>query len=135
MLRYMLDTNICIYVIKRRPPELHRIFNQRSEHLCISTITLAELVFGAEKSARPEQNLAVVEGFAARLEVQPFEETAASHFGQIRADLEPKGTPIGPYDLMIAGHARCQGLTLVTNNLREFERVEGLRVENWTVAY
>ena len=131
MLRCMLDTNICIYVIKNRPPELRGIFNERGGYLCISSVSLAELVYGAEKSARPGQNLEVVESFAARLVVLPFAEKAATHYGQIRADLERKGTPVGPYDLMIAGHARSEGLVLVTNNTGEFARIEGLRVENW----
>ena len=131
MLRYMLDTNICIYVIKNRPPALRQRFNERAEHLCVSSVTLAELLYGAEKSARPEANLGVVEGFAARLAVLPFDDRAAAHYGQIRGELERQGTPIGPYDLMIAAHARCEGLTLVTHNVREFRRVAGLRVENW----
>ena len=127
----MLDTNICIYVINDRPSEVRRIFNERAEQLCISSVSLAELHYGAAKSESPERSLSVAESFAARLEVLPFEEKAAAHYGEIRADLERAGTPIGPYDLMIAGHARSQGLTLVTNNIREFERVGGLRTENW----
>ncbi len=131
MLRYMLDTNICIYVIKNKPPELRDLFNTRSEDICLSSVTVAELIYGAEKSARREHNLSVVEAFAAHLGVMAFDENAALHYGDVRADLERKGTPIGPYDLMIAGHARSRGLTLVTNNSREFQRVAGLRVENW----
>ena len=127
----MLDTNICIYVINDRPSEVRRIFNERAEQLCISSVSLAELHYGAVKSESPERSLSVAESFAARLEVLPFEEKAAAHYGEIRADLERAGIPIGPYDLMIAGHARSQGLTLVTNNIREFERVGGLRTENW----
>lgn len=132
MLRYMLDTNICIYVIKNRPSALREKFNKHAQDLCISTVTLAELMYGAEKSANRKSNLDVVESFAARLSVLPFDEKAAAHHGQIRAELEHKGTPIGPYDLMIAGHARGEGLVLVTNNVCEFERVAGLRIENWT---
>lgn len=132
MLRFMLDTNICIYVIKNRPPVLREKFNEHAQDLCISSVTLAELLYGAEKSANRKNNLDVVENFAARLAVLPFDEKAAAHYGQIRAELEHKGTPIGPYDLMIAGHARCEGLVLVTNNVREFERVAGIRIENWT---
>ena len=131
MLRYMLDTNICIYVIKNRPPEVRQIFNERSEHICVSSITVAELLYGAEKSQRREQNLAVVESFTAHMSVLSFDENAAGHYGNIRADLERKGTPIGPYDLMIAEHARSEGYALITNNAREFERVDGLRIENW----
>ena len=131
MLRYMLDTNICIYTIKNHPAQLRDLFNQHSDQLSISSITLAELFFGAEKSSQTERNLKNIEGFSARLEVLPFSDTAALHYGQIRAELERTGTPIGPYDLMIAGHARSEGLVLVTNNTREFERVSGLRLENW----
>ena len=132
MLRYMLDTNICIFVIKNRPSHLRDIFNAEAQHLCISSVVLAELMFGAEKSEQVAGNLKAVENFSARLPVLPFDETAAVHYGQIRASLERAGTPIGPYDLMIAGHARCEGLVLVTNNSREFERVEGLRIEDWS---
>lgn len=131
MLRYMLDTNICIYVIKNRPEEARAKFNANHSALSISSVTLAELLYGAEKSARPEHNLSVVESFAARLTVLEFDSKAAAHYGNIRATLERNGTPIGPYDQMIAGHARSQGLVLVTNNRKEFDRVEGLRVENW----
>ena len=134
MLRYMLDTDICIYVIKDRPSELRERFNRQSQHLCMSAVTHAELVYGAEKSAHVERNLDVVENFAARMPVLPFDEKAATHYGEIRASLERKGEPIGPHDLMIAGHARSESLTLVTNNTREFERVDGLRIENWSVV-
>jgi len=101
--------------------------------MCISTVTLAELFYGVEKSANPARNLAEVEGFAARLEVLDFDGHAAAHTGQIRAELARTGTPIGPYDQMIAGHARSRGLIIVTNNRREFDRVPGLRVEDWSV--
>lgn len=131
MLRYMLDTNICIYVVKNRPAEVRTTFNQHAHHLCISSVTLAELLYGAEKSAQPAQNLMVVESFTARLDVLPFDDKSAAHFGQIRAFLEREGRVIGAYDLMIAGHARSQGLTLVTNNVDEFRRVPGLLLENW----
>ena len=131
MLRYMLDTNICIYVIKNRPAELRDRFNSLADQLCISAVTLAELFYGVEKSARPAENLAIVEQFAARLDVLPFAERAASHFGQLRAELEKAGQPAGAYDMMIGGHARSEGLILVTNNRREFDRMSGLRVENW----
>lgn len=131
MLRYLLDTHICIYAIKHRPPEVRERFNRHERHLAMSSVTLAELLYGAEKSAQREHNLAVVESFAARLEVLPFDPRAAAHFGQIRAALQQAGTPIGPYDLMIAAHARSQGLTLVTHNLGEFQRVPGLLVESW----
>lgn len=131
MLRYMLDTNICIYVIKNRPAEVRDTFNQRAHHLCISSVTLAEMLYGAEKSAQPAHNLLIVESFTARLEVLHFDSKAAAHFGQVRASMEREGKIIGPYDLMIAAHARSQGLTLVTNNAGEFKRVPGLLLENW----
>ncbi|MFV3404512.1 MULTISPECIES: type II toxin-antitoxin system tRNA(fMet)-specific endonuclease VapC [Pseudomonas] len=131
MLRYMLDTNICIFTIKNKPQQVRDAFNRHHGQLAISTITLMELVYGAEKSAAPERNLAVIEGFAARLEVLDYDQTGAAHTAQLRAELAKAGTPIGPYDQMIAGHARARGLVLVTNNLREFQRVPGLRVEDW----
>lgn len=131
MLRYLLDTNICIYVLKHQPPPVRDAFNRHSEHLCISSVSLAELLYGAEKSAQPDRNRDTVERFAARLDIVPFDDRAAAHYGRLRADLERKGQPIGPYDLMIAAHARSLGLTLVTNNEREFERVPGLLLENW----
>lgn len=99
--------------------------------MCVSSVILGELIYGAERSANPEKNLDVVEGMMARLEVLPFTSNGAAHFGQLRAELESAGQPIGPYDMMIAGHARANGLILVTNNLKEFSRVPGLRVENW----
>lgn len=131
MLKYMLDTNIVIYIIKRRPIEVLETFNLHSGQLCISSITLAELLHGAEKSAKPEHNLHQVEEFVSRLEVLDYGIKAAAHYGNIRAQLEQAGTPIGVNDLHIAGHARSEGLILVTNNMREFERVEALRLENW----
>ena len=131
MLRYMLDTNLCIRVLRERPAALRERFNAEAEGLCISTIVLMELLHGAEKSARPGHNRQEVERFAARLAVLPFDENAASHAAEIRAALERKSQPIGAYDVLIAGHARSRGLVVVTGNLREFARVEGLRSEDW----
>lgn len=131
MLKYMLDTNIVIYVIKRRPVELLEVFNRHAGQMCISSITLAELMHGVEKSAMPDHNLRQVEDFITRLEVLEYGGKAAAHYGEIRADLERKVTPIGVNDLHIAGHARSEGLTLVSNSLREFERVDALRLVNW----
>jgi tRNA(fMet)-specific endonuclease VapC len=131
VLRYLLDTNICIYVIKRRPELVLDRFNENAAHLAISSITLAELLHGAEKSSQPQRTLAVVEDFCSRLDVLDYGAKAAQHYGQIRASLEQRGTPIGVNDLHIAAHARSEGLTLVSNNLREFERVDGLLYENW----
>ena len=131
MLQFMLDTNICIYVIKNYPAELRERFNRLAEQLCISSITLGELHYGAEKSARRLQNLQAIEHFAARLEVLAFAPKAAAHYGQIRAELERAGTPCGPHDMQIGGHARSEGLIVVTNNMREFARMSGVRAENW----
>lgn len=131
MLKYMLDTNMVIYTIKNRPAKVREVFKTYSGLMSISAVTLGELIFGAEKSGQTERNLADIEGLTARLEVLPFDGPAATHFGQLRAELSKIGKMIGPYDQMIAGHARSLGLILVTNNLREFERVPGLRLENW----
>jgi tRNA(fMet)-specific endonuclease VapC len=131
MLQYMLDTDICIHVIKHYPERLRQRFNRHGEQLSISSIALGELRFGAEKSARREENLHEVELFAARVNVLPFGSTAAAHYGEIRAELERAGKPIGVHDMLIGAHARSEGLTLVTGNRREFDRITGLRVENW----
>ena len=131
MLRYLLDTNIVIYVIKRRPVVVLDLFNRHAGRMGISTITLAELIHGAEKSSRVDSNMAVVEDFVSRLEVLPYTFKAAQHYGTIRAALEREGTPIGVNDLHIAAHARSEGLVLVTNNLSEFARVPALQTENW----
>lgn len=131
MLRFMLDTNICIYVIKNRPASCREKFRTHSGAMAISSVTLAELIYGAMKSAKPESHLRTIEEFAARLSVLDFDTDAAGHYGDIRSTLEREGNVIGPYDMMIAGHARSHGLILVTNNIREFERVDGLRLENW----
>lgn len=131
MLKYMLDTNIVIYVIKRKPINVLNTFNANTGTLCISSITLAELLHGVEKSEYPEKNLRRVEDFTSRLEVLDYQSKAAAHYGDIRANLEKKGQTIGVNDLHIAGHARSEGLVLVSNNLREFERVEALRTVNW----
>lgn len=132
MLKYLLDTNIVIYVIKRRPLAVLDDFNRHHGHMAISAITLAELIHGAEKSSDVTRNIRVVEDFVSRLSVMPYDEQAAWHYGSIRATLEKRGTPIGVNDLHIAAQERSQGLVLVTNNLREFERVPGLLLENWT---
>jgi tRNA(fMet)-specific endonuclease VapC len=131
MLKYMLDTNIAIYVIKRRPIDILDRFNRHAGHMCISSITLAELMHGVEKSTQQNQNLLQLEDFSSRLTVLEYGQNAATHYGDIRANLERKGTPIGVNDLHIAGHARSEGFVLVTNNEKEFNRVPGLRIENW----
>jgi len=131
MLTYMLDTNICIYVMNHHPPVLRDKFNALAEQLCISSITLGELHYGAEKSAGRNQNLLAIEHFTARLDVLPFADKAAAHYGQVRAELERAGTPCCPHDMQIGGHARSEGLIVVTKNMREFSRMPGLRAENW----
>jgi len=131
MLKYLLDTNIVIYVIKQRPRIALDRFNREHGHMAMSSITLAELIHGAEKSNDPSRNLAAVEDFCSRLVVLPYGDKAAWHYGSIRAALEKMGMTIGVNDLHIAGHARSEGLTLVSNNLREFERVPGLVLDNW----
>lgn len=131
MLKYLLDTNILIYTIKNKPAQVKHCFEQHYGQICISSVSLTELIYGAEKSSAVERNLRDIEGLVARIEVLPFDEDAATHAGQIRAELAKQGRLIGPYDQMIAGHVRATGLILVTNNVREFERVSGIRVENW----
>ena len=128
---YLLDTNIVIYVIKRRPIEILDTFNNNTGKMAVSSITEAELYYGVEKSQRPTNNGRIVEDFLSRLTVLPYDSKAASHFGNIKADLAKKGTLIGENDIHIAAHARSQGLVLVSNNLREFQRIQGLMLENW----
>ncbi len=131
MLRYLLDTNIVIYVLKRRPVEVLSSFNANASRMAMSSITLAELLHGAEKSSRVSENLAAIEDFCSRIEVVPYGPKAAQHYGAIRAALEKLGQPIGVNDMHIAAHARSEGLVLVTNNMGEFARVPALEVENW----
>lgn len=131
MLRYALDTSLCIEVLRNRPARLREKFNTEADALSISTIVLTELLHGAAKSQRPIETRREVERFAARLEVLPFDAEAAAHAADIRAALEKKGQGIGGYDVLIAGHARSRGLIVVTGNLREFRRVDGLRCEDW----
>ena len=117
---------------RERPKALLDPFNKNAGRMAISSITYAELAHGVEKSLMPEKNRRIVDDFVSRLEVLPYDEPAASHYGEIRADLESKGLPLGVNDFHIAGHARSLALVLVTNNTREFERVEGLRLIDWT---
>jgi len=131
MIKYLLDTNIVIYVMKRRPIEVLELFNQNASRMAISAITLSELHHGAEKSAKVAQNLEAIEEFASRLDVLPYTYKTSQHYGSIRSALEKTGQPIGVNDLHIAAHARSEGLILVTNNVAEFARVPALAVENW----
>lgn len=134
MLRYLLDTNVCIRVLRDRPASARERFNREADGLCISTIVLTELLHGAAKSARPIDNRSEVDSLANRLTILPFDTEAAGHAADIRADLERQGRTIGGYDVLIAGHARSRGLIVVTGNLGEFTRVAGLRCEDWLAA-
>lgn len=131
-MRYMLDTNICIYAIKRKPEiVLERLKRHEPSEICISSVTYGELVHGVEKSKSVDKNRLALALMLSNIEIMEFDSKAAEMYGRVRAKLEKAGTPIGPLDTMISGHALSLGYTLVTNNTREFERVEGLVVENW----
>ena len=130
--RYLLDTNICIYIAKHHPPAVRERFARHTaDELAMSIITQGELRFGAEKSAAREKALATLKQLEAAIRTMSLPEAAAEHYGQIRAALQKSGQPIGNNDLWIAAHARAEGWILVTNNEREFIRVEGLQIENW----
>lgn len=132
-MKFMLDTNICIYLIKKHPANvLKKLERQLIQDVCISSITLAELMFGVEKSLHKEKNKAALNEFILPLEIVSFDDNAANHYGEIRAYLEAKGKLIGSLDLMIAAHARSLGLTLITNNEKEFSRVQHLKIDNWS---
>ena len=131
-MKYMLDTNICIFIIKHKPESVIMKFLSHSpEDLCISAITYAELVHGVEKSQAVAKNRLALSLMLSTIAVLDFDADAAVEDGRIRTALEKKGTPIGPLDMLIAGHAQSKGLTVVTNNTREFRRIEGLCVEDW----
>ena len=130
-MRYMLDTDICIYTINNRPPYVLKAFREHeSAGLGISSVTAAELFFGVARTAS-QRNLDALRRFLSALEIADFDAGAAEVGGSLRSWLAGQGTPIGPYDTLIAAHAQALGVTLVTNNTREFERVPGLRIENW----
>lgn len=132
-MKYMLDTNICIFTIKHRPDVvIKKILSLEPEELCISAITYAELMHGVEKSMAVGRNRVALSLFLSPITILDFDGQAAEEYGRIKAALEKKGTPIGPMDMLIASHAKAEGLILVTNNTREFNRVEGLDVEDWT---
>jgi len=129
---YMLDTNICIYAMKNKPEKvLQRLRAEINSGICISSITLAELEHGVKRSSDPVKNEQALLRFLVPLSILPFGSAAASEYGEIKAYLQSKGTPIGPLDMLIAGHARAEDVILVTNNVREFERVPDLEIENW----
>ncbi len=131
LIKYLLDTNICIYAMKYKPLSVREKFNAYQGQMAISSVVLMELAWGAECSQSPQKAHFALEAFVEGLQILDFNPSAAYHTAQIRAQLKKAGTPIGAYDYMIAGHARSMGLILVSNNLKEFQRVEGLRLENW----
>ena len=134
-MKYMLDTNICIYLIKKKPDSiLSRLKAVISEGVSISTITLAELEHGVALSVYPEKNADALTQFLSIIDILPFDARAASQYGLIRADLQRKGMLIGQMDMLIAAHAMTNGYTVVTNNVREFARVDGLFIEDWTIS-
>ncbi len=131
-MRYMLDTNICIYAIKKRPEKvLEQLQKVKAQDVCISSVTYAELIHGVYKSQAVERNLLALSLLLSNIEIMKFDSDAADEYGRIRAALEKNGTPIGPLDTMIAGHAMSLGCTLVTNNTKEFARIKGLKTANW----
>ena len=129
---YMLDTNICIYIMKRRPQKVIQKFREVADDgVCISAITLAELEYGMKHSANPIKNEQSLLRFLLPLNILPFGANAATEYGAIRDYLQRKGTPIGPLDMLIAGHPKAENQILVTNHVKEFERVPNLKIENW----
>ena len=131
-MKYMLDTNICIYLIKRKPPEVLQRFRQlQPGSVFISSVTTSEFYYGAQKSQRVQTNLEALNNFLLPFRIVDYDESASFLYGELRADLEKRGQPIGPLDMMIAAHALSLDVPLVTNNTKEFERVKGLKLENW----
>lgn len=131
-MNYLLDTNICIYLIKRKPPEvLQRFLQLQPGSVFISSVTTSELYYGAQKSQRVQTNLEALNNFLLPFRIVDYDESASFLYGELRADLEKRGQPIGPLDMMIAAHALSLDVPLVTNNTKEFERVRGLKLENW----
>lgn len=132
MIRYMLDTNTCIYIIKKKPTDVLERFRQtRISQVGISSITLSELEYGVAKSSQPERNQIALAQFLAPLEIPSYGDDAATHYGRLRAYLENQGTPIGSLDMLIAAHALSIGCVLVTNNEKEFSRIPNLQIHNW----
>ena len=131
-MNYLLDTNICIYIIKKKPPVvLKRLESKQPGQIAISTITLAELEYGIARSHYPDRNRVALLEFLLPFTILDFDQAASAEYGHIRSSLESKGKPVGPMDLLLAAQARSHGLVLVTNNEKEFKKVEGLRIENW----
>ena len=134
MIKYMLDTNICIYIIKQKPKNIIERFRQAQvSEIGVSSITLSELEYGVMKSAKPEQNKLALAQFIAPIEISAYDDVAAQHYGVIRAHLERQGKPIGSLDMLIAAHALSQNSVLITNNESEFKRIPNLKIENWAI--
>lgn len=134
-MKYLLDTNTCIYIINRKPPSaVDRIRSKQPEDIAVSTVTIAELEYGVYRSQKIDQNRIALLEFLVPLTILDFDQAAAAVYGSIRSSLEARGTPIGPMDLLIAAQAMSHGLILVTNNGRELSRVDGLGIENWTTG-
>jgi tRNA(fMet)-specific endonuclease VapC len=131
-MKYMLDTNMCIYIIKKHPANvLKKLMAFDMNDICISSITVAELMYGVQKSQYQQKNQAALQEFISPFEIMSFDSEVAVHYGELRAYLEKNGIPIGSLDMIIAAHAQCLGVILVTNNNKEFDRVPKLKIENW----
>ena len=132
MIKYMLDTNTCIYIIKRKPVDvIDRFMRLQISQVSVSSITLSELEYGVIKSSKPEQNHLALAQFLSPMEILPYGDAAAQHYGKLRVYLEKHGTPIGSLDMLIAAHALSTDCILITNNVKEFERVPNLKINNW----
>ena len=132
-MEFMLDTNICIYIIKKKPLRvINRFKNTENSNIGISAITLSELLYGVSNSSQPAQNLVALAQFSAPMEILPYDDEAAHHYGNLRAYLEKKGKPIGSLDMLSAAHALSKSCTLITNNEKEFRRIPDLKIDNWT---
>ena len=131
--KFMLDTDICSYIMREKPIQvLERFDSYEMEQFCISVVSYAEFIYGVQKSSNPKKHQRLVENFILHVDIIPWDCAAAEHYGQIRKELESLGQTVGNMDMMIASHARSQGMTIVTNNERHFGRITGLRIENWT---
>ena len=131
-MKYMLDTNICIFIIKHQPENvIQKFMEDDPDDICISAITYAELAYGVEKSQSKEKNKIALMVLLSEIQIVPFDDLAAQIYGEIKVDLQKKGTPIGPLDTLIAAHAKALNLILVTNNIKEFARVDDLEAEDW----
>lgn len=132
MIKYLLDTNICIYIIKKKPEKvIRKLIKMDPSTIALSVITWSELIYGAEKSENRKRNLDALKDFSVPFEVLPWAQEEARHSGELRANLAKRGLPIGPFDCQIAAQALAQNLILVTNNEKEFNRVPGLKIQNW----